>query len=61
MEEYIDNLRKQWKPETKDMWGYDAFGDDKKYTLYFDEYRLDWTSKERAFQGYVFKNIRELI
>ena len=61
MHYFIDELKQNWKPktETKKSYGYhgSSKGDEIEYTMYFDEYRCEWTTKDRAFQGLVFKNV----
>jgi len=31
------------------------------HTLYWDEYRYNWTSKEIAFRGHLFKKVQEIV
>jgi hypothetical protein len=54
----ITNLKKNWVPKTKVKTGYgyhgSSKGDEVEYTMYFDEFRQEWTTKDRAFQGLVF-------
>jgi hypothetical protein len=61
----IEILKSEWKPITEIKNGYGYHGSSKdeeiEYTLYFDEYRCEWTTKDRAFQGFVFKYINEFI
>jgi len=61
IEDYIKDLKTTWEPKTKTQTGYgyhgSSKGDKKEYILYFDEYRSEWTTKDIAFQGYVFKHI----
>ena len=65
MHSFIGELKSKWNPETETKTGYGYHGsrkgDEIEYTLYFDEYRCEWTTKDRAFQGYVFKHINEFI
>lgn len=62
---FISKLRDNWKPkkETKTGYGYHGSkkGDEIKYTVYFDEYRTEWTTEDRAFEGLVFKEISNLL
>ena len=62
---FIAELKSKWNPETETKTGYgyhgSSKGDEIEYTLYFDEYRCEWTTKDIAFQGYVFKHINEFI
>ena len=61
MSRFISELKQNWKPKTKTKTGCgyhgSSKGDKREYTTYFDEYRCEWTSKDRAFQGLVFKNV----
>ena len=61
MSRFISELKRNWNPKTKTetVYGYhgSSKGDEIEYTLYFDEYRCEWTTEYRAFQGLVFKNI----
>lgn len=63
--EYIDNLRKKWKPKTRisefEVYHGSQKGDIKLITQYWDEYRCVWTDREAAFKGYVFKSVSEII
>jgi len=62
---FIMELKSKWNPKTKTKTGYgyhgSSKGDEIEYTLYFDEYRCEWTDINTAFQGYVFKNINKFI
>ena len=61
MSRFISELKQNWKPKTETKTRYGSHGSNKgdeiKYTMYFDEYRCEWTTKYRAFQGLVFKNV----
>ena len=63
--DWISDLKLNWKPEKKTESGYGYHGSSKgdyiEYELYFDEFRCEWTDKDRAFQGYVFKNITSIL
>jgi len=65
MPRFLADLKANWKPKTKTETGYGYHGsrkDDKiEYTMYFDEYRCEWTTKDRAFQGLVFKEIDKFL
>jgi hypothetical protein len=56
---FIFELKSKWNPKVKTF--YDSrFGT--YYTLFFDEYRYEWTPVEYiAFEGYVFKNIKDFM
>ncbi len=62
---YILELKFKWNPQkqmkTGDRYHGSNKGDEMEYVLYFDEYNCEWASEERAFQGYVFKNISKII
>jgi hypothetical protein len=62
---FIGELKENWKPKTKTKTGYGYHGSRKgdkiEYTLYFDEYRGEWTTKKRAFQGLVFKYVDKFL
>ncbi|VTQ01808.1 hypothetical protein [Sphingobacterium daejeonense] len=64
IKKYISEVRRLWKPTTKEIEGQvyhgNRQGDVELLTLYWDEYRCNWTSKEIAFEGYLFKNIRDI-
>jgi len=61
----ISELKTKWVPKMEKRTGSDYHGnnkgDEKEYTVYFDEYRMEWTTKRRAFQGYVFNHVNEFI
>ncbi len=65
METIIAELKSKWIPETRQQTGYGVHGsrkgDEWEYTEYFDVFRCEWTNKDRAFQGYVFKYINSFI
>ena len=65
MPRFLSDLKANWKPrtETKTGYGYhgSSKGDEIEYTMYFDEYRCEWTTKDRAFQGLVFKEIDKFL
>ena len=65
MEHFLLDLKANWKPkkETKKGYGYHGSrkSDEIEYTMYFDEYRCEWTTKDRAFQGLVFKEINKFL
>ena len=62
---YIEKLRSEWNPkiEKGERFKYHGTksGEKVDYELYFDNYRCEWTTKERAFQGFVIENINKLI
>jgi hypothetical protein len=62
---WIGEIKENWKPKTKTETGYgyhgSSKGDEIEYTLYFDEYRCEWGSEDRAFQGFIFKTIDKTI
>lgn len=57
----IRDLYLNWQPEVKTVSGEGYHGSSKgdimEYHVYFDVYNLDWTTKKRAFKGYVFKKL----
>lgn len=61
----IAQLKKGWKPKTETKIGYGYHGSSKgdklEYVMYFDEYRCEWTTKDIAFQGFVFENVDKLL
>jgi hypothetical protein len=61
MEEYIETLRKEWKPETKEYsithYHGSKKGDEENIILYYNVYNGKWENKEMAFKGYVFFEI----
>lgn len=65
MPRFLAELKENWKPETKTETGYgyhgSSKGDENEYTLYFDSYRCEWTTKDRAFQGLVFQEINKFL
>jgi hypothetical protein len=65
MPRFLAGLKANWKPrtETKTRYGYhgSSKGDEIECTMYFDEYRCEWTTKDRAFQGLVFKEIDKFL
>jgi hypothetical protein len=65
MHSFITELKSKWNPKTETIKGTcyhgSKKGDEIEYTLYFDEYRCEWTNKDRAFKGYIFKHINTLI
>lgn len=65
LKEIIDELKLKWVPKTKPQVGYGYHGSNKgdeiEFTLYFDEYRCEWTTKDIAFKGYVFSYINKFI
>lgn len=62
---FLAELRVNWNPKTETKTGYGYHGSSKddeiQYTLYFDSYRCEWTTKDRAFQGFVFQEINKLL
>lgn len=62
---FIAELKSRWVPNTKTESGYGYHGSNKgdeiEYTLYFDEFRCEWTTKDIAFEGYVFKEIKKYL
>lgn len=62
---FLAELKVNWNPkmETKKGYGYHGSSkdDEIEYTLYFDSYRCEWTTKDRAFQGFVFQEINKLL
>jgi hypothetical protein len=65
MTRFIKDLADNWIPKTETKTGYGYHGSRKgdkiPYTMYFDEYRCEWTGKDRAFQGHVFSEIDSYI
>ena len=65
MPRFLADLKANWKPKTETKTGYGYHGSSKgdkiEYTMYFDEYRCEWTTKDRAFQGLVFKEIDKFL
>lgn len=63
--EYVDKVKKVWKPKTKQFTGMhyhgSKSGDEETVTLYFDEYSLEWTTEEMAFRGYLFNKVKEVL
>jgi hypothetical protein len=61
MTNFIKDLKSKWTPVTETKTGVGYHGSNKgneiTYTMYFDEYRCEWTDKDRAFQGHVFSEI----
>lgn len=57
----LEDLKESWEPKTKTEIGYGYHGSRKgdkiEYTMYFDEFRCEWTTKDSAFQGFVFEQI----
>jgi hypothetical protein len=62
---FLSELKANWKPETKNEVGYGYHGSNKgdkiTYIVYFDIYRCEWTTEDRAFQGLVFKEINKFL
>lgn len=62
---FIEELKQIWVPQIKKEIGYDYYGYQRRkkveFTLYFDVYLHEWTTKRRAFKGFVFQNIDKLI
>jgi hypothetical protein len=65
MPRFLAELKANWKPKTETKTGYgyhgSSKGDEIEYTLYFDSYRCEWTTKDRAFQGLVFQEIDKFL
>lgn len=65
LQRFSQEVKKQWVPKTKDVEGQFYHGSsqglDVKVTLYWDELRCAWTTKEQAFQGHLLKVIQELL
>lgn len=65
MPRFLAKLKANWKPETitETSYGYhgSSKGDKIECILYFDSYRFEWTTKNRAFQGFVFKEIDKFL
>jgi hypothetical protein len=65
MPRFLAELEANWKPKTETKTGYgyhgSSKGDEIEYTLYFDSYRCEWTTKNRAFQGLVFQEIDKFL
>ena len=59
MPRFLSELKENWKPKTETKTGYgyhgSSKGDEIEYTLYFDSYRCEWTTKDRAFKDLFFK------
>lgn len=62
---FISELAETWEPKTEVNSDYVPHGSNKGeeviYVLYYDEYRSEWTTKDRAFQGMVFKTIDKIL
>jgi hypothetical protein len=65
MPHLLSELKKKWIPRTKTENGYgyhgSSKGDEITYTLYFDVYSGNWTTKNMAFRGFVFNEIKKYI
>jgi len=65
MPHFLSELKANWKPKTETKTGYGYHGSSKgeeiEYTLYFDSYRCEWTTEDRAFQGLVFQEISKFL
>jgi len=61
----IENERKIWRPKTKVIEGPvnhgSKAGDVEPHTLYWDPYNYEWTNKERAFRGNLFRKLVDVI
>ncbi len=65
IKKFVADLRKRWRPRTKEIQGpvYHGSkqGEEDPHTLYWDELNSAWTTKEFAFQGYLLKKVKDLI
>ncbi len=65
LQRFVQEVKKQWIPRSKEIEGQFYHGSSKgldlKVSLYWDELRCIWTTKELAFQGYLLKVIQELL
>lgn len=65
IQKLVEELRSEWKPKIQisefEIYHGSQKGEVKSITLYWDEYKSVWTSKEAAFRGYVFNAIKEFI
>jgi len=63
--DFISTLKSKWEPKTKQEVGYGYHGSSKgdkiEWTSYYDEFRAEWTDKNRAFQGFVFDHIKKFL
>lgn len=62
---FIHDARRRWKPRTKEVkatvYHGKNQGDVESHTLYWNEYECSWTTKEMAFNGYVFKKVQQIL
>lgn len=51
------------KSRTESGWGYhgSSKGEQITYTTYFDVHRCEWTTKDRALEGYVLSKLSPII
>lgn len=65
METLLLSMKENWKPRTKLFSGHlihgSKKGDSYSYTMYLDEVKNIWTSKEAAFRSYVMNNVSNAI
>lgn len=63
MEEYIKKLLQEVHLRTKIFPAYDPYDNfpDSTIEYYWDEYRNEWTLKERALEGYILSKILPII
>ena len=60
-DDWIEQQIEKWEPKTKirSVFGHHGSkeGDRMSVKYYWDEYRLEWTTQNRAFQGHIIKQI----
>jgi len=65
IEEFISGMLPEIKLKEKKESGCGYHGSSKdeirSYTLYWDEYTLNWTTRELAIKGYIFSRISGVI
>lgn len=65
LSDYVAEMKSDWKPKSKIFTGHHRHGsksgDEEKVELFYDEYRHEWTTRDIAFKGYVFKKISDLL
>jgi hypothetical protein len=65
IKKFVADLRKRWRPRTKEIQGpvYHGSkqGEEDPHTLYWDELNNEWTTKEFAFQGHLLRKVKDII
>lgn len=63
VQEYLQSLKDSWDPIVRELNGElrhgGGDGEMRKILEFFDVYRSEWTTRDRAFQGYAFSKINE--